>query len=198
MIHIEKEQIPIGLIGKPCNDKDVKTELKKIFHDKCCYCETSHIEGEIDHFRPQSKFPSLINNWYNLQLCCTPCNRHKSDKFDELLVNPTVEFPEDMLTFDNEGKIFPKNGNERMEYTIKTCKLNSNELNKARFDVYQEVKMTIATVLRFSKTDDDVKELLKQFVINRIKNVERSRSFIAYRKYIVNHWLSDIFKEINN
>ncbi len=224
MIQIEKGKIPASLIGKSIADKvekeEFRVELQRIFNYKCCYCETAFVKGEIEHFRPQSKYSWLKNDWENLLLSCTDCNRHKSNKFDicgtpategdsfkiceskekPCMVNPVTENPEPMLTFDNEGKIFHNdpelccNDKTRMQYTIETCDLDRVTLNFARFYVFQEVSVAIATAVRLSENEDDLKNWLNKFVIERIKTLEAS--FIAYRKFIVKNWLSDILKQI--
>lgn len=71
--------------------KEVKEALKKMFNDKCAYCEAS-IEpvtyGDIEHFRPKSAYQQgkteplvypgyywLAMDWNNLLLACDKCNR---------------------------------------------------------------------------------------------------------------------------
>lgn len=34
---------------------------------------------ELDHNLPKDEYPYLCTNFYNLQPCCGPCNRHKND-----------------------------------------------------------------------------------------------------------------------
>ncbi len=75
----------------------VKEELKKIQHDKCCYCESKipHVAyPEVEHFRPKGgckqkagenvKSPGyywLAYEWSNLLLACPVCNRKKGAYF---------------------------------------------------------------------------------------------------------------------
>lgn len=52
--------------------RDNKGRLKNI----------NHVPGtfyELDHNRPKSIFPFLCTNFYNLQPCCSSCNRRKSN-----------------------------------------------------------------------------------------------------------------------
>ena len=35
---------------------------------------------ELDHNKPKSKYPYLCTNFYNLQPCCSSCNRRKNDR----------------------------------------------------------------------------------------------------------------------
>ena len=53
------------------------------FSRQCAYCLMSEeLAGgeesfELDHFRPRSRFPDLINDFYNIYYSCHPCNHTK-------------------------------------------------------------------------------------------------------------------------
>ncbi len=76
----------------------IKTKLKQLQHDKCCFCESklSHITyGDVEHFRPKAAYKQneadyyaypgyfwLAYDWDNLFLSCQKCNqRHKKNLF---------------------------------------------------------------------------------------------------------------------
>ena len=47
---------------KKYNNKTVKASLKSMFNNKCAFCESNITQvyaGDIEHFRPKSKFPEL-------------------------------------------------------------------------------------------------------------------------------------------
>ena len=52
---------------------------------RCAYCERPEVYlggqefFEVDHFRPESKFPGLRTLYLNLYYCCGKCNRHKGN-----------------------------------------------------------------------------------------------------------------------
>jgi uncharacterized protein (TIGR02646 family) len=82
-------------------------------HQSCMYCERS-AATDVEHFKPQAKFPNDTFHWLNLLYCCTACNRHKSDQFPvdtsgaALLIDPSLDDPWQHLTFDTEtGNIDP-------------------------------------------------------------------------------------------
>lgn len=52
--------------------RDNKGRLKKINHEPGTFYE-------LDHNRPKSIYPFLSTNFYNLQPCCSSCNRRKSN-----------------------------------------------------------------------------------------------------------------------
>lgn len=76
----------------------VKSELKRMQHNKCCFCEAyvPHISsGDVEHYRPKAGFRQreedelerpgyywLAYDWENLLFCCEICNRrHKRNFF---------------------------------------------------------------------------------------------------------------------
>ena len=92
--------------------KDTKDELKKVFKNKCAYCESyiAHIEpGDIEHFRPKAEVEAndgstlipgyywLGADWNNLLLSCTNCNRPNKQLIngqgDLVLMGKANKFP---------------------------------------------------------------------------------------------------------
>jgi uncharacterized protein (TIGR02646 family) len=90
--------------------RDIKEALDAAFHGKCAYCESKirHVDyGDIEHFRPKSKYPAKTFDWANLLLACGVCNgtEHKGEAFPLKaaggpLINPCAEEPSDHLSFD--------------------------------------------------------------------------------------------------
>ena len=106
-------------LKKLYRSKQVKDALKKLQHDKCCYCErrVAPSEGRIDHFRPrgavrQSKDDNnrehpgyywLAYQWDNLVLACGTCNLKKSDYFP--LENPGQRARSHLDPIDQESPL---------------------------------------------------------------------------------------------
>ena len=84
-------------------NKAVKNLLKKVQHEKCCFCEgrfEAFAAADVEHYRPKSAarqdenstrlvpgYYWLAYSWANLYWCCQQCNRsHKKDFFP--LANP--------------------------------------------------------------------------------------------------------------
>ncbi|OWY23739.1 TIGR02646 family protein [Sphingobacteriales bacterium UPWRP_1] len=99
---------------KKYGNNEIKQVLIKMFHGKCAFCE-SYIEnvdyGDIEHFKPKSKFPELAVTWSNLLLSCKKCNGagQKGDNWPEPseggpLINPCEENPEDFFEFEFDEK----------------------------------------------------------------------------------------------
>ncbi len=62
----------------------LKTLLRREFARKCIYCRRSDSlcrkdQFGIDHYKPKSKFPDLIDEYSNLFQACNTCNRLKSN-----------------------------------------------------------------------------------------------------------------------
>lgn len=102
---------------KPSNAKwrDFLEDLRKPFSGLCAYCEERD-KGEVEHFKPKSKFPELVYRWSNWGFSCHNCNQAKSDQWPphgyidpcarSSAVRPEAYFAFDTLT----GEILPKEG----------------------------------------------------------------------------------------
>jgi len=92
---------------------DYIDRFRQAFSDNCGYCETL-CKGEIDHFRPKSKFPKLVYEWVNWVFSCHDCNQSKLNKWLSFsYVDPCThlpkERPENFFDFDlDTGEILPK------------------------------------------------------------------------------------------
>jgi uncharacterized protein (TIGR02646 family) len=146
---------------KKYNNKAVKEALKTMFFNKCVFCESkiTHIDyGEIEHFKPKSKYPDYCFEWENLLLSCSICNgkANKGDKFpleDENgpLINPVEENPDNFFKFEfdvnaNLFMIFPKN--ERAKTLLKIIKLNRDDLAEKRTLDILKIKMFKEEILK--------------------------------------------------
>ncbi len=64
--------------------------VREDFSECCAYCLLHEIVAagpenfELDHFRPQSLFPALINDFFNLRYSCHPCNHKKRHAWPKL------------------------------------------------------------------------------------------------------------------
>ncbi|GIZ08066.1 retron system putative HNH endonuclease [Flavobacterium sp. UMI-01] len=159
-------------IEKRYNHLEVKTSLKQMFKKKCAFCEShiTHVDyGQIEHFKPKSKYPDLCFEWNNFLLSCSICNgkANKGDKFPLAqeggpFINPVDENPEDFLKFefDNTTKtflIFPKNN--RAVTTIKELGLNRDDLVEYRTIELFKIMNILDLIL-----DKNQDEVLEEFV----------------------------------
>ena len=62
-----------------------RPHVRADFRRRCAYCLFAELLAageenfELDHFRPQSVFPSQKNDFYNIYYACHPCNHIKRD-----------------------------------------------------------------------------------------------------------------------
>ena len=130
---------------KPTDNRwrEFAPDLDKAFDGLCAFCEES-CEGQVDHFRPKSKFPHLVYEWFNWLFICNSCNNAKGEKWPiGGYIDPCATFvnnyPELYFTFDTTtGEILPKTGlssyyRQRAERIIKDLRLNRvHHLNRRR------------------------------------------------------------------
>jgi uncharacterized protein (TIGR02646 family) len=62
----------------------VRDILKKIYRNKCAYCETKFTRAyiNIEHYRPKANYYFLAYSWSNLLPICQVCNTQKSNHFE--------------------------------------------------------------------------------------------------------------------
>lgn len=157
-------------IGK-YRHSEVKESLEQMFHSKCAYCESyiSNVDyGDIEHFKPKSKFPELSVTWENLLLSCKICNgtAHKGEKWPAPadggpLVNPCKENPEDFFEFifDVHTQVtIVKPKNMRGETSETIYGLNRHYLVNDR---NKYVRQLIA-IAQYYSTDEEAKAIIDQ------------------------------------
>jgi uncharacterized protein (TIGR02646 family) len=106
--------------------KKVLKQLKSMYGGCCCYCEgepSSVSYAEIEHFKAKSIFPELCYDYSNLHFSCKRCNLAKSDEFNELLIDSSVDEPENYIHYVGELAAEIDN-NERGKKMIEVLKLN--------------------------------------------------------------------------
>lgn len=162
----------LQLIERRYNHDEVKSSLKVMFRKKCAFCEShiTHIDyGQIEHFKPKSKYPNFCFEWNNFLLSCAVCNgiTNKGDKFPleeegGPFINPVEEMPTNYFKFEfdevtKKFLIFPKS--PRAFTTIKELGLNRDDLVNFRTNVLAKITFTLEVVL--SKND---KNILEDFI----------------------------------
>lgn len=96
---------------KVYKDKDLTSELEKVFGKKCAYCESrfAHVTPkDIEHFRPKSEINTgqatltpgyywLAGEWENLLVSCPDCNRARAHPVpglpDRVKLGKETQFP---------------------------------------------------------------------------------------------------------
>jgi len=145
---------PAALANGNYKDPVNKEALRKSTAGKCMYCE-SKIEqvsySQVEHIKPKKKFPELEFSWDNLGYSCQVCNTNKWEKYDETtpFIDPYNENPGDHIIF-LLFYLFPKQGSERGEYTIKELDLNRANLIERRKERIDKLTVMINAAFRTS------------------------------------------------
>ncbi len=124
--------------------RDFHNDLERAFHGLCAYCEEI-CKGEVDHFRPKSRYPELVYAWSNWLFACHDCNQAKSGRWPAGgYVDPCANFgpahPEHYFDFDVlTGEILPQRGlsqgrRDRAQKTITNLRLNWRHHLKKRLE----------------------------------------------------------------
>jgi len=188
---------------------DIKQLLKTIYNKKCAYCEKSILDNTppIEHYRPKSVYYWLAFSWDNLLLCCEECNRSKSDKFEfngdiaefkdtdlqnihiltknyndsekPKMINPEVEDVESKLIFFENGKI--DSNDERVKYTITTCKIDRPEANEKRKTEWDKFKKELNNIrISFNPPEKEIRKYIKKKFIEFSSPLTEYSAFLKF------------------
>jgi uncharacterized protein (TIGR02646 family) len=80
----------------PYNGKEeyeVRYSLRKLYHNKCAYCEKTEYKPDVEHYRPKKRITKVVGNgyywlcyeWTNLLPACSECNS-KNGKWNQFPV----------------------------------------------------------------------------------------------------------------
>ena len=110
--------------------------LRVRFAGLCAYCER-RTKGQVEHFRPKSKFPILVYCWSNWLLACGECNSAKLNRWPfrgyvDPCADSELERPEEYFDFETEiesGFVVPRSGlsedrRQKAQQTIDDLGLN--------------------------------------------------------------------------
>src|ERR1035441_9736881 len=134
-------------VPNSANYQDYRPYLLEDFLHHCAYCTIHEDElagedfYEIDHHRPKSKFPDLINDYTNLYYCCRACNKKgaKGENWpSDDLINAGFRFFDPVaenayhlhLREAASGKLIKKTNVG--DYSIRILRLNRDGLLKLR------------------------------------------------------------------
>ncbi|MYB47908.1 MAG: hypothetical protein F4X72_01305 [Dehalococcoidia bacterium] len=161
-------------IGKSPSDarwQEFREELGARFHDICGYCEEIE-RGQVDHFRPKSKFPELVYEWSNWVFACNACNSiFKRDKWPEDgYVDPCAssrqERPENYFQFDLQtADLIPRSGLSGKQLrmarqTIRDISLNEHFHIQKRIAKIELVKILLTSLVENPRPE--VERYIKQ------------------------------------
>ena len=176
-----------GTGNKPSDSRwlDYTDTMKVLFSHLCAFCE-EECKGEIDHFRPKSKFPRKVYDWSNWLFSCHDCNGSKLAKWpscgyvNPCSMNPSMR-PEVFFEFDHSVfMIFPKknlveNKKKKAENTIRDLRLNDFHHIKRRSEWIGLVSAYFASL---DKDTIVYSEAIEKFMSETIALSSFTRSYI--------------------
>lgn len=207
MIKVKRSQPEPDCLKQEKNKKagnyrceEVLHRLKSDFLNKCYLCEQkAPISINVEHFKPQSRFPELRCEWTNLFFACAHCNATKQAKqeFDNILdcthdpVETAIQY--DFKPFPKEKPRFiPLQQNDRTQATanlLDACYNGSTihqqiEASNLRSMLLAEIRRFQMHLLEYYDEENtlDERAVFKQQVI---KSLRKNTAFTAFKRWII-------------
>jgi flagellum-specific peptidoglycan hydrolase FlgJ len=148
------------------------------------YCEGKfehNSYSHVEHIKPKAKFPELKFSWDNLGFSCQVCNTNKGEKYNETtpFIDPYSENPEDYIVF-LLFYLFPKQGSEQGEYTIKELDLNRPNLIERRKERIDKLNVMINATYRTSSEN-----LRNQAIMELKAEADKGKEYSAMVKSVL-------------
>ena len=119
-------------------------------------------------------------DYNNLNYACPKCNINKGTKYDEKMINPSVEDPEKHIYFKGD---LAKAYDERGQIMIDVLDLNNSERTREKVKLLKELQKDInEIIMKYKKVDNKSNDWLIDFrnqiikVINKIRKHSRHGS----------------------
>lgn len=134
--------------------------LGKVFSFLCGYCEKD-CKGEVDHFRPKSRFPQKVYEWSNWVFSCHDCNNIKHGKWPNCgYIDPcarTQSFrPEQFFEFDvKTGEIKPKARLTNRQWQKARTMIDDLKLNAFHHLKSRLIRLSLVSEVLKGENEDD-------------------------------------------
>jgi uncharacterized protein (TIGR02646 family) len=207
--------------------RDIKRILISLYKNKCAYCEQKVESFHVEHYRPKQTYFWLAYSWDNLISACAYCNEYKSTDFQVTqpratlavnitslrnintlskgydatenpdLINPEVTNPHGSIVFHDDGNI--TSADAKFAYTINTCRIDRTYLKDRRKKIIDDLRRDLRAAFVDNATTADqavaIRTIVTKFMADW-KDVENE--FLAFRKYVIDHWLPNEIKNAKN
>ncbi len=158
--------------------KSIRESLNAMSFHKCFYCERKlkNMPSEVDHYIEVSEQPSLAFDWHNLYLACNHCNNKSTNKAipNEDILNPCVHSDEEIMnhiSFEDE-QIISNNDSVKGRQTIQKYKLDSNSLDKVRYEHLKQFHKVLIQIQRICMAEGRKK--MNEAEINVLKRFQQA------------------------
>lgn len=114
--------------------KALKKALERMTDGHCAYCQKGTEEGQVEHVRPKSLFPTLAYEVKNYLHACPRCNLAKSNKWPARgsYLRPDRTDPAGRLVFHDDGRVEAAPNDRRAARTVADIQLDRHGLRKLR------------------------------------------------------------------
>jgi len=125
------------------NYRQLRRFVREDFSECCAYCLLHELVAhgqenfELDHFRPKSLFPALINDYFNLYYACHVCNHRKRDFWPDSGLEAAgyrfLDFCQELFSThfqEADGRLIPLTA--AAAYTVEKLDLNRPHLIQVR------------------------------------------------------------------
>lgn len=171
-----------GLPGKTKKDfpslwGKAKPALAKMSRRKCAYCEgeiNAERSGQVEHFKPKARFPTLAYDWGNYFLACGGCNGAKSDRWPAQggYLRPDAVDPTVYLVFQADGFVAPVPGHIDAANTVDDFDLNRGWLVSRRRRHVLDVMSRVEGLVQVYQENPQIAMKLVRAEWDRLRNPE--------------------------
>jgi uncharacterized protein (TIGR02646 family) len=118
----------------------LKKAIIQMSQGYCAYCQSpvtaSHrgkVPGQVEHFKPKSRFPAQAYDARNYFLSCEACNGNKSDKWPRGgYIRPDRGEPEKRFVFGEDGSVKGRARDIQAQNTVRDLGLDRTGLHELR------------------------------------------------------------------
>lgn len=152
-----------GKIGFPAvwrEDVALKKAVVRMSNGCCAYCQSAvssnhpgkRSPGQVEHFKPKSRFPTQAYRVENYFLGCAGCNGSKGDKWPAGgYVQPDTGDPSRRFVFKKDGGVAAKSGDGQATVTRKDLDLNRRWLKTHRRSAIEAHMKAVRVALAIAK-----------------------------------------------
>ena len=180
MAHPFRTVTPVRSCSKKFSDyHSYKPYLADDFRHKCGYTDCSEMwfggqrTFQIDHLKPESKYPKLVNEYSNLVYCCSYVNRAKWDDDSPNYLDPCDVDYNNHFERNDDGYIVGKT--TQGKYMVEHM-----ELNLTRYAIIWKLDRLKEKLDKLKEVDSRTKEI--QNLLDKFRE-----EFYDYTQYLIDN-----------
>lgn len=157
---VDRGKQTIGFPAVWREDVALKKKIVRMSNGCCAYCQSAvssnhpgkRSAGQVEHFKPKSRFPTHAYRVENYFLGCAECNGRKSDKWPAGgYVQPDMGDPSRRFVFSDDGSVVAKPGDMQAKASRQDLGLDRFWLRKHRRDAIEAQLSSLRVTLEIVK-----------------------------------------------